>query len=241
MSEQENADATEGGAEQQSAADPIVNIKSEFSRKFGNLSETTKRLEEANRALDDKLAAILQLVQTPKAQPEPQANLEELWITDPAKAAAIERERIKSEVAGELTAQQVAQQERTATLAQLVQDYPELNQPDSEIYQEVMKTYNNLPARLKDTAEGYRLAVREGAARLGAIPVTKRGKQSSSEEVEEVISGGSRGKPARPTSTTSELDPMVEATARLFGLDPADKKTKERLKARSKRNFNKWE
>jgi hypothetical protein len=218
--------------------DPITNLKAEYSRKFDGINA---QLAAQNAQMQEQLNAILQTMtakQTAAAGGE--AKLSDLIYNDPDRAAAIMEQNASAKAANAAVAAVAGYQERQSTLTTLAQQYPELSDSNSELAKAATAAYNALPARLKDTPEGYRMVIRETAADLGLLPVSKRAKAESNEDFS-VSSGGGQRKSAN-RSKDSDLSADTIDFARLSGLNVDDPKVLASLKQRAKRtNYKKYE
>lgn len=216
-------------------ADGIKQLKAEMDRKLTNIEQTSKKLEEALRSLNTAVAA---KAAPPARQAEVTEDLEDLMITNPAKAAKIIKEQAKAEISEELGKQAKAQNKTSQVMSELISKYPELQYNDHELTQKAIEIYNALPDDEKTSASAYRLAVKEAAVELG---IKERSKRSEGEDFVP-----SRTSTSQRRQKKEELDPATLEFARLMAekgftaVDPDKEGVKERLLARSKRNYGQF-
>lgn len=231
-----NTDASASDAGEK--PDQVTNLKAEFNRKFEGINNA---LAQQNQMLQEQLNSILQTMtakQTAAAGGE--AKLSDLIYNDPDKAAAIMEQNASAKAANAAVAAVASYQERQSTLSSLAAQYPELADTGSELAKAATAAYNALPARLKDTPEGYRMVIRETAADLGILPIAKRKKAESDDDFS--VSGNSSARKAAARSKDTGLSADTLDFARLSGLNVDDPKVLESLKSRAKRtNYKKYE
>ena len=210
------------------------NVKAEFDRKFGNL-------KEQNEAMSSKLDALMNTIASQKQAPAKTEPLEDIDPDiEPGRYLKSEIPKIKEEIISSVTEASVAQQAKQQVLVDLANKYPDLNNPDSELYKAALQSQASLPPELKTTAEGYKLAILDAVSNTGASKVSKKG---NSEDIEEFIGGASNSGEPRENARkkSSELDPRIEATAKLMGLDTSKKEVREQLQKRAERkNWSRW-
>lgn len=226
---------TEGG---ESKPTEITNLKAEFNRKLSNLEEQNARLEQLIK-MSLSSGSSPKTVHTPNVEPD--AKLSDLIYTDPEKAAAIIQNKAL-ESANNMVNQRMADKTAREQVAfQLVQEYPELNDQSSELYQETVKAYNKLSDTERLSPNSYKLAAREAAAVLGVLPNSKR--QTSDNDNYSMKGSGSAGAGGRQPrgSRKSDIDPMTLEFSRLLGRDTSDPKVIDGLKKATERNaWNKY-
>ena len=140
------------------------------------------------------------------------------------------KKKIREEIAADLKADQAKQLETQATLANLIQEYPEANQQDSDMYKKFIAEHKKLNKSLQDTSEGYELAAIRAANSLGVLPMSKRSKP-----VDDGFTVSSGGNPRRSKDKNGKVTDKMDTIGRLMGLDMDDPKQKERLEKRAER------
>lgn len=206
--------------------DPIQNVKAEMNRKFDNLTNEL-------RSIASKLSTPPQQTQT---QPQ-KKKLADLAITD---EDAFEREletRVAEKASTIISQHQTAQAKQQAVIGSLVAEFPELSSADHDLTKRAVEIHNTLSDEERaNPAVAYKLAVQNAAIELGIRPKSKRTQSS-----EDFSLGSSSGPRPGRKPAGSDIDPNTEAFAQMLGLNTSDPKVKERLKARSKRQYGKWE
>lgn len=230
----DEANANPAGDIDGSDADPIKNIKAEMERKFSNI---TKQLQTQNEQL---MQAITQ-VATPKKAPQKEAEVSEdlvdLMYSDPGAYARRIAEMATSAATKQVSAQVNRSNEVNTTLQRMVSEYPELNDQGSEMYQKAIEIYNTLSEDEKQSASGVKLAIREAAADLGVVPVSKRRRS----EDDDFNFGGNvsdnKGSANNKRKQRDEVKVSEDtlAFAQLLGRNIDDPKVKAGLEKASKR------
>lgn len=221
---------TPGSGNPTTTPDPLNNFKSEVDRKISALQDPIKQLAESQKVLMAQLEA-MQKSSAPAAKEEVTEDIDDLWYSKPAAAAAKIKEQTKAELRREFEAQNAETTKRNNVLTQLVQEYPELSSNNSDLTKKAIEIYNALPQEEQVRPMSYRLAVKEAAAELGVKPASKR------EDSDYYSVGASGGTAPASRKRDDELDPNTEAFAKLMGVDLV--KVKER--ARSRKNWSRYE
>lgn len=209
----------------------LTNLKQEMNRKLGSYEQKLAELAQTNQALLAKLSQIT----APKAVEDD--DLDKMWYDDPKKAAARIKEQTKAEIMAEVRSNQETQQRTQSTLAALVNDYPELNDANSELTRRAVEIYNSMSDSDKTSPVAYKAAVREAAADLGVVPMRKR--VQDEDNFTGSSASGYAAASERRSKGKDDVDPRTIAFAQLVGLDISNPKTMENLKTRSKRT--KWD
>lgn len=220
----------------QKGDDTFQNLKKEMDRKLSSQEAKLSELAEANKALLAKLSSM--------TQPKPlmiEDDIEKAWYEDPKAAAAKIKEATKAEIIAEVNRNQELQARTSQTLQALVSDYPELNDPNNELTKKAVEIYNALPADERVSPSSYRLAVKEAASDLGVVPVKRRKSQEDDSFTMSPSSSAYATKQGTSKSRKGDVDPRTIAFAQLVGLDVNNEQVMENLKAKSKRNWSKYE
>lgn len=234
--EQQGNPPSDGSSLPKETVDPIKNMHAEFSRK-------TEKLAQDNARLSQQLEQLLSVMQPKQTSSTPEdVDLEELIYKDPKTYAAKVKEQATKEATRVVSQQLAQQQQSNAILGQLVSDYPELNDGNSELTQRAIQLYKGLSEAERANPMSYKVAVRDAAAELGVLPKSKR-KSSSDDDFSFGGSSSSSGSSApKQSSKKEDVDNRTLAFAQLIGLNTNDKKVVERLKQRSQRkNWGKYE
>lgn len=233
MSEEAPQEGATAPAEEK--PDQFTNLKAEFSRKFESVNS---QLAAQNQQMQQQLNAILATMTTKQTeQAGGQEKLSDMIYNNPEKAADLIAENASRKAAATIN----GYQERQGALTALAQQYPELNDVNSELSKRAIETYNSLPANLRDTAAGYKMAIRDAAADLGVLVASKRQKATESND-DFTVGGNSTARKSPPKSKDAELSQDTLDIAKLMGLDTEDPKVVANLKLRAKRtNYKKYE
>lgn len=220
-------------------ADPVQEalkgFKAEINRKNENFRKETKN-ELA--ALSQSTQAILESIKTLQA-PRPSAkqddDIDDLVYSNP-KAF---RERVQNEAAAKAAAavqEQIAQQAQhqqrvTNSIAEVMRDFPELQDENHALTQKSLEIYNAMDPADQRNPMSHKLAVRQAAQELDVKPMKKR-------PVEDFSGGGSAFSPVRQRKPANKLDENVKVWAELLKVDISDPEVEARLIARQNRYAN---
>jgi len=208
------------------AVDEIKNLKAEYSRKMSNLEE---QLKKTNELLQARIA--------PKAPSVEKEKIADVWYSDPEKAAALIQEQTAAQLEAKLAAQQAQQAKYSQTINQLYNEYPELQQEEGTLTKRAAEIYKGLTDEERAHPLAMRMAVKDAASELGIKPRSKRGEDDDSF----ALGGGRGGEGRKKKDRDGDLDPATLGFAKVMGLNVSDPKVLERLKARSKRGWGKYE
>lgn len=223
---------TQGQVQDAPANDDIVAVKSQMQQ----LQEQLAQMNEQYRA---NMQSVVDAVTKSQSQI---SNTDDQYLTDEEKqikALRAEIEEIKNSTPRQT--QEILKRERDLnnTVVKLAQDYPEI-QSDAKIRQAVLDQHAKLPQGLKETAEGYELAVQRAVAQAGLIPKSRR---TSSSDADSYVMPGSKGGSSSSQSQSGRKPKVSEKTllvAQLLGRDIKDEKVLKGLEAAAQREFNKY-
>lgn len=219
--------------------DPIKNLKAEFNRKLDHQSKQMTDLMAANVRLSTQLSQIAKPAAT---QAQHEEDDEEFDAYDPKSVKKAIDKAVNKQV-GAKADEFMEQQRRQSALQELGVDYPELGDGNSDLSKLAVQVFETLNPNLRASAEGYKLAVREAAAKLGVMPMNKRNRNDRQDDdsVDEEFTSlpgrsGAAGSSNRASKKKeTELDPDTLASAQLMGLDTSDPKVVARLKKHAQR------
>ncbi len=120
-------------------------------------------------------------------------------------------------------------------IAEMSREYPELN-ADAKMIQSVVTELGNLPAAIRNTPDGYEVAMLKAASKAGLIPKSKRKAASVDDDISMGNSGG-----AERRAKSGKIDDATLAAAELMGININDPEVLKRMEQSSKRNFNRYE
>ena len=227
------------------AAELLSNYKKEMERKQENSEQRFAELQNSVNQVAELLKGTVPAQAA--ANPVPASpSLSEEDIYDPTKVKSYvseEARRVAETQVKEFQENFYQQQQqlraneqaKNQALVQLAQDYPELNEAGGDFQKGVLEALSGLPESIRETAEGYRMAVYQQAANQGLAPKSKRQAAPSTD----FSFGGSSNAPKTDTLGV-EIDPAIVETAKLMGMDVSSKEVLEDLAKRATRtNWNK--
>ncbi len=229
--EEQQSSSTESTEEQQ-AQDPMLNIKSEFSRKTQNLEA---KLADTNAQLEK----MIQMVSQNLVQAKPPANeksARDLLYDSPDEFIEQVTQKATNKAQAEVRRAQEMQSAVSSAIMEVSSIYPEFSQQGSAVAQRAVELGNKLPKELRGTAEGAKIAMYQAAAEEGLTPASKRAKPTTGDDA--AIGGGSRSSGGKPASK-SKVDDSVLVMGKLLGVDyETNKERAKALEQTSKRS--KW-
>jgi flagellar biosynthesis/type III secretory pathway chaperone len=229
-------DNQSGDGENTQAADPIKNVKEEFSRKLSNTDSKIDQLAKQNEALIAQLAAISSTKAAPQAAAAKTEDLSDLMYSDPQRYAQVIEERAEARIMGKLNDMNTANQKQTSVMAGIMSDYPELGDADHQLTKKAVEIFAALDESDKKSPISYKLAAQQAAMELGVKPKSKR-----TESDDYSIMSSSSSSSSRKKSKKSEISPVTQNFAEIMGMDMSDEGLKQRLAERSGRNWNKYQ
>lgn len=114
-----------------------------------------------------------------------------------------------------------AEKQKDMTIYNLAQEYPEI-QTDAKVRQAVLDAQKTVPESIRDTSEGYQLAVLQATSRAGLIPKSQR------KTVEDDVSYDGTRRTAAPKKRTKVSDATIMA-AQMMGRNTDDPEVMKRL------------
>jgi hypothetical protein len=236
-------------------ADAGKNIKAEFDRKIGNVDTRLASIEQTlinqNQQLQAQMEAALAAIATRQqaAQPTgPKKKLADLALENPDEFESELDRRVQEQASRIVNQSTAATNSTNAVLGQLTNDYPELKDASSDLTKKSIELYNSVvPKHLHGTPEGTRMAIREAAADLGVVPVSKR-KKPADVDADDYVAPGNTGE-ARKSSSSKKKDgeltaDQIEVARAFFGnkLNVDDPKVRAELtKHANRKNYDKYQ
>lgn len=143
-----------------------------------------------------------------------------------AKATAIAERMIKEE------------QRKSAVIYELAKDYPEI-QSDVQLQAAVREAQKTLPEGMRDTAEGYEMAVLKAVAKQGILPKSKRQQISSGDDFSMESRGvGNRARQQKKAKASSTTRAFAEF---LRGRTLTEEESKRLDEAAARTRYNRYE
>ena len=233
-------DPKNGSTDSSSSEDPIKQLKSEFSRKQDNvlaqIQAQNEKMEQIMQAMIAQQQALKVNVSSTNQEPEidPYTNPKGFQAQVAAKAAQSALDAVtkmsqrQAEVSGQVN----------EVVNKLAIDYPELNDRTSELYIRAQEIQNTMPKDERFSPTGIRAAVREAAADLGILTVSKRNSVAKSNGEDFTVGGGKNSSSSSSTpkkDTGTKLDERILATAELMGVKVDDPEVLKRLTKHAER------
>lgn len=126
-----------------------------------------------------------------------------------------------------------AERAKDTMIYNMAEEYPEIR-TNQKIKDAVVEAHKLVPESIRDSADGYKMAVLEAVQKNGLVPKSRR------QTVDEDVSMSPRGGGER-RQKSEKISNATLATAELMGLDVNDKAVVERLEKYSNRRFSKYE
>jgi len=187
-----------------------------------NLKELSAQLAELAENQKTTMEALGTLARSQR-QPEPR---KERNFYEPTEMLEEVEERVERKIQAEAA--------KNLKIAELSKEYPELNS-DAKMIQAVVKELEAVPAAIRNSPEGYEMAILKTVHKQGLTPKSKRRDNS----IDEDISLGNSGR-RQPPPKRVKVSEETLAAAELMGLDVSDPKVVERLENHANRNFDRY-
>lgn len=208
-----------------------LDLKSEIDAKLSDVSRKLADMQSQWQSSMQTVADSIIASRAPAPTTKPtESFFEDDGITiDPAKVEA------RASAAAARTAQELISRERKRdeVLASYAAQYPEMGQAGSEFNQAILEAHKGLPQNLKDTPEGYEMAILRAAAKQGVVP---RSKRTSSDDFTLSSRGGNRPPKKDDVEVSEATQIFSEFINKAAGRDPNSKEVQEGLKSALKRN-----
>lgn len=200
------------------------------------ITELTNTLQSMNQSFEQRLAQIQEVILQSQRVSQPAPTPESL---DPYQPDYSEKLASKIEQRLTSTIEQRERQtlERQTALSELVNDYPELTNPQSDLTKEAAKIASSLDPSLRNSSLGYKYAVREAAAKAGIVPKAKRTAPAD----EFSLSSANAPTNSNRRKKDDDVSETTLAFAQAMGMDTSNKEVLKKLAERSKRNFSRPE
>jgi hypothetical protein len=193
-------------------------------------------ISELKNTFQKQQSELMASIQSLKAKPAPapvEEDVEAQLYTNPKAVLERFKQEAKQEALQAIGQYNQTESKRVNTLSALQNDFPELADTSHPLTKEALQIWNALPEEDKSSPMSYRVAVREAAENQGLKPKSKRPVVD-----EDTMSGGYSG--SRGRTRVTKIDQATAEWGELLGLDMEDAGVKERLLARSQREFGKY-
>jgi hypothetical protein len=214
--------AIEQGNQAPSVDETLKNLKSEFSRKQENVSKELEQIKNMLGGLANQQQAAQQ-----------RHKVDEADIPDPILNPKGYKEYLKQEIMQETSQALNQNNQRQSQLSALVQNYPELQDGNSDLTKKAVENYSRLSSEEKMSPNAYKFAVQDAAAELGVLAMSKRQNNKNGDDDSFTTNSGSysSNKPSSKQNRSSEkIDEATLAFAQAIGKDTSDPKYIETLK-----------
>jgi hypothetical protein len=231
----ETNDQENGAPASETTPETLRNVKSEFDRKLGNIERTAI---EANARLQQQMEQFLAAIKPAPPQAGKEEDLADLALTDPKRYAEVVRKQAEDAADRKIDSfrsEQSSQAARNQTLTQLVNDFPELADANTELYKMADSELRKVPVN-QQTPAMIKAAILDAASELGLQKVSKR-KRHESDDNESFSLGGSGSSNSRSEKREKKgtIDERTLMWSELLGRDPNDPKVKAGLEKAVKR------
>lgn len=201
--------------------DRLANMQAEFNRKLSNTNE--------------QIAALLTELRANK-KPVETIPTKKVSVFDDEEAFSRDvEERATARIRAELERKEAAAAKAQGVIQSIVSEYPEVNDDSSALMSRAKEIFGAYSDEYKSSPLAMKAAVTEAASELGVRPRSKRGAGSDNFTV------SSSSSSSRQSGGRGELNDKTLEFAQIMGLDVSKKEVRERLTARSKRNFTRYE
>lgn len=215
--------------------DAAASAADERTKNFS--AEISRKLENTEKRLEDKITSLLSKI--PQAKAAPAANVEEdlddLLYSDPKRYAQVVREQAKREASQAAHSIQQSENQKNQVLGKLVADFPELRDQSSTFAKAALAEYESLPQTLQQDPVAYELAVSRAALKQGMRPISQRNNDDSF-----TVSSNSGNRPTKSASKKDDDLDAVLAVAELFGKDIKDPEYLKSIKGHMKRDYHRY-
>lgn len=198
------------------------------------LEAIKEQLAAMNQQYQQGMQSIVESVTRPAIKEESE---DDFLTTEEKRIKALERQIQELSSSVPKQTQEILRQERELNdvVFRLASQFPEIT-GDASVQQEILKEHSKLSKGLRDTAEGYELAVQRVVTRKGLVPKSKR-----NDDVDpDVSSSAKRGTTTTANTKRPKISEKTLAVAQLLGRDINDPDVLKRLEAAQQKNFNRY-
>lgn len=224
----------EGNVNNQDQNPPADNGVSELKSELQQMQE---QLANMNQSYQEQMQGMVDAFTKSQSQID---STEDQYLSDEEKQIKQLRAEIQElKTSAPKQTQEILKRERDLNTAvvRLASDYPEI-QSDDKIRQAVLDQHAKLPSSMKETAEGYELAVQRAVAKAGLVPKARR--QTSSADADSFSSPGQKmgSSSSGESGRKAKVSEKTLAVAQLLGRDINDKNVLKGLEEATQRT--KW-
>lgn len=203
-------------------------IKSEMARMQEQLALMNQQYQENMQSVVDAVT---------KSQSQISNTEDEYLTAEERQIKELRREIEELKTSAPAQTQEILKRERDLnnTVVRLASDYPEI-QSDAKVRQAVLDEHAKLPSGLKETAEGYELAVQRAVSKAGLAPKARRQASADADSFSSPGSKSGRSGEAGSGKKKAKVSEKTLMVAQLLGRDINDKKVLEGLEEAANRD-----
>lgn len=203
----------------------IESIRGELDAK---LAEVKSQLESMNKQFADSLQTLATAV-----KPEKQATT---TIDDSDLYSGEKLSEKVASVANRIASEALAKERQlNGKIYELSQEFPEI-QSDAVLRKAIIEAHNSIPMSLRDTAEGYEMAVLKAVSKSGLVAKSKRKEVEVDPDSMPSRGQGRGGAERRAGGSKKKVSEATLAFAQLLGRDIDDPKVQKGLEEAANRN-----
>lgn len=214
------------------ANDPIQNLKGEFNRKLGGLESQVSSLAALNQQLLSKLDGLSKPAHIPQGSST--EDFTNVLFERPKEFIDKFQQSVSQQIDQRISGIQQQASEQTQVLSNLYDQYPELQNPSSELTKKAIEIQSGMSAEERRNPKMLRVAALEAAAELGVQPKRKRPVEDQDAAFAPSSLNGKFSDREMPRSM-KQAEAATMELAELMGLNVSDKKVKDSLKDRLKK------
>lgn len=229
-------DEPKGTTEDAGASDDVQNVKKEFNRKVDNINTKVDSVLKTTQALIEQLNS--QAANKREAQVKSSGeskSLNDLLYDDPEEYTRQIEARAEKKMEARIQSEKQTMESNSRIVNKLTNDYPELQDNDSDLVKRAAELLLNEPDQTDPRA--WRTVVLEAAQEQGVKPRSRR-----EAEGDFSMSPSTATRRARNAKTPdTDLPQETLDFGRLMGVDVDDAKVKARLKEYQGRNWGRYQ
>lgn len=190
--------------------------------KFSSTDEKINSLLSSQQALINALTAS-------KVQKEPEVDTQQIAdmiYTKPEEAISLIEQKVEKKLEKKFSDRDNVKDQSRQILAELVNDFPELTDTNSDLYKTAVDIYAALPEYTRNLPTSYETAVYKAATKIGLSVKSKRVENTKNKD-DFSLSGTSNGS---RSNKNKDLNPDLLRFAKMVGKDPNDSKYLDSLK-----------
>lgn len=219
-------------------------LKGDIDKKIGTIDQ---KIDQFNAQQAELLGAIKEMSGnfTQSAQSDPQVNTDDDWgsrlYTDPNGVIQDITKKVSQDINTKITDMEVKKNQQATVINQLVSEYPELSDKNSDVHRDVLTIFKSMSDPDKESGLGYKTAILEAITKNGLLPLNKRKNKEDMSDDDFVF--GSHPSNRSTNSDRVNIN-MLKLAQKLKVLppegDPKHEEVKKKLKQYSKKRMGQW-